>query len=109
MIMEEIHYTLLVPAVVNALLKHPKVDQFDLSKVRAITIGAAPPSLWSVQELKRRWGIEFGNIWGQNEGTGNIAGPSSTSPTWRCGSTTSRSWERGDRTGSRRGFSASST
>ena len=75
MIMEEIHYTLLVPAVVNALLKHPKVDQFDLSKVRAITIGAAPPSLWSVQELKRRWGIEFGNIWGQNEGTGNIAGP----------------------------------
>ncbi|MGD0275028.1 MAG: class I adenylate-forming enzyme family protein [Syntrophales bacterium] len=75
MIMEEINYTLLVPAIINGLLKHPKVDQFDFSKVRAITIGAAPPSLWSVQELKRRWGIEFGNIWGQNEGTGNIAGP----------------------------------
>lgn len=74
LITEEIHYTLLVPAVINALLKHPQVDQFDLSKVRAITIGSAPPSLWSVQELKRRWGIEFGNIWGQNEGTGNIAG-----------------------------------
>jgi len=41
LISEEIHYTLLVPAIVNALLKHPKVDQFDLSKVRAITI--APP------------------------------------------------------------------
>lgn len=75
MILEEINYMLLVPAIVNALLKHPKVDQFDFSKVRSITIGAAPPSLWSVQELKRRWGIEFGNIWGQNEGTGNIAGP----------------------------------
>jgi acyl-CoA synthetase (AMP-forming)/AMP-acid ligase II len=74
MIIEQINYTLLVPAVINALLKHPKVDDFDLSKVRAITIGSAPPSLWSVQELKRRWGIEFGNIWGQNEGTGNIAG-----------------------------------
>jgi len=74
LIMEEIHYTLLVPAVINALLKHPQVDKFDLSKMRAITIGSAPPSLWSVQELKRRWGIEFGNIWGQNEGTGNIAG-----------------------------------
>lgn len=73
--LEEINYTLLVPAIVNALLKHPKVDQFDLSKVRAITIGAAPPSLWSVQDLKRRWGIEFGNIWGQNEGTANISGP----------------------------------
>ncbi len=71
---EEIHYTLLVPAVINALLKHPMVDQFDLSKMRAITIGSAPPSLWSVQELKRRWGIEFGNIWGQNEGTANISG-----------------------------------
>jgi len=72
---EQIHYTLLVPAIVNALLKHPKVDHFDLSKMRAITIGAAPPSLWSVQELKRRWGIEFANIWGQNEGTANVAGP----------------------------------
>jgi acyl-CoA synthetase (AMP-forming)/AMP-acid ligase II len=71
---EEIHYTLLVPAVVNALLKHPMVDKFDFSKMRAITIGAAPPSLWSVQELKRRWGIEFANIWGQNEGTANVAG-----------------------------------
>lgn len=72
---EDIQYTLLVPAIVNALLKHPKVDEFDLSKLEAITIGAAPPSLWSVQELKRRWGIEFANIWGQNEGTGNVAGP----------------------------------
>jgi acyl-CoA synthetase (AMP-forming)/AMP-acid ligase II len=72
---EGIEYTLLVPAVVNALLKHPKVDQFNLSKMKAITIGAAPPSLWSVQDLKRRWGIEFANIWGQNESTANVAGP----------------------------------
>jgi acyl-CoA synthetase (AMP-forming)/AMP-acid ligase II len=73
---EQIHYTLLVPAIVNAILKHPKVDQFNLSGMKAITIGAAPPSLWSVQELKRRWGIEFANIWGQNEATANVAGPS---------------------------------
>ncbi|MDD2672646.1 MAG: class I adenylate-forming enzyme family protein [Syntrophales bacterium] len=72
---ERIQYTLLVPAVVNALLKHPKVDLFDLNHVRAITIGSAPPSLWSVQDLKRRWGIEFANIWGQNEGTANVSGP----------------------------------
>lgn len=74
-IMEEINYTVLVPAIVNAILKHPKVDQFDFSKIRVIVIGAAPPSLWSVQELKRRWGTEFCNIWGQNEGTADIAGP----------------------------------
>ena len=72
---EGIEYTLLVPAIVNAILKHPKVDQFNLSGIKAITIGAAPPSLWSVQELKRRWGIEFANIWGQNEATANVAGP----------------------------------
>ena len=75
LITEQIHYTLLVPAIVNAILKHPKVDQFNLSGMKAITIGAAPPSLWSVQELKRRWGIEFANIWGQNEATANVAGP----------------------------------
>lgn len=72
---EKISYTLLVPAVVTMLLKHPKVDEFDLSGIRMITIGSAPPSLWSVQELKRRWGIEFGNIWGQNESTGIVSGP----------------------------------
>jgi non-ribosomal peptide synthetase component E (peptide arylation enzyme) len=75
LISEEIHYTLLVPAAVNGLLNHPEADRFDLSKMRAITIGGAPPSLWSVQSLKRRWGIEFANIWGQNEGTGNMSGP----------------------------------
>ena len=74
-IKEKITYTLLVPAVVNMLLKHPRVDEFDLSNIRMITIGSAPPSLWSVQELKRRWGIEFGNIWGQNEATGIVSGP----------------------------------
>ena len=74
-IKEKVTYTLLVPAVVNMLLKHPKVDQFDLGGIRMITIGSAPPSLWSVQELKRRWGIEFGNIWGQNESTGIVSGP----------------------------------
>ena len=72
---EEINYTLLVPALVNMLLKHPKVDEIDLSNVRAVTIGSASPALWSVQELKSRWDIEFGNIWGQNESTVIISGP----------------------------------
>jgi non-ribosomal peptide synthetase component E (peptide arylation enzyme) len=40
-----------------------------------ISIGGAPPSLWSVIELKRRWGIDFCNIWGQNESAGIYAGP----------------------------------
>lgn len=75
MIEEKVNYTLLVPAVANMIVKHPRADQFDLSSVRAITLGSAPPSLYTVQEFKRRWGIEIGNIWGQNEGTGIVSGP----------------------------------
>ena len=75
MIEEKVNYTLLVPAVVNAIAKHPLVDKFDLSAVRSIALGSAPPSLWSAQEFKRRWGIEIANVWGMNEGPGFICGP----------------------------------
>jgi non-ribosomal peptide synthetase component E (peptide arylation enzyme) len=74
MVQEKVNYTLLVPAVTNMIAKHPKVDTFDLSAVRAITVGSAPSSLWTVQEFKRRWDIDIGNIWGQNEGTGIVSG-----------------------------------
>ncbi|MCG8564777.1 MAG: acyl--CoA ligase [Desulfobacterales bacterium] len=71
---ERPNYTLLVPALANMVAKHPQVDTFDLSSFRNITLGSAPPSLWTMQEFKRRWDIDIGNIWGQNEGTGFISG-----------------------------------
>lgn len=74
MIEEKVNYTLLVPALVNAIAKHPLVDKFDLSAVRSITIGGAPPALWSAQEFERRWSMEIGNIWGMNEGPGIVSG-----------------------------------
>lgn len=74
MIEETVNYTLLVPALVNAIAKHPLVDEFDLSAVRSITIGGAPPALWSAQEFERRWSMEIGNIWGMNEGPGIVSG-----------------------------------
>ena len=74
LVQEKINYTLLVPAVLNLLLKHPAAADVDLSHIRAITVGSAPPSLWSMQEFKKRWNIDIGNIWGQNEGTGFISG-----------------------------------
>ncbi len=73
MVEEKIHYTLLVPAVVNLILKHPAADSFDLGGIRSITVGSAPPSLWAMREFKRRWDIDIGNIWGQNEGTGLVS------------------------------------
>lgn len=72
--MEKVNYTLLVPAVINMIAKHPQGDSFKLDSIKSITVGSAPPSLWSVQEFKRRWDINIGNIWGQNEGTGIVSG-----------------------------------
>lgn len=75
MMLEKVNYTLLVPAVANLLAKHPLVEQFDFSSVRSITLGSAPLSLFAMTEFKRRWNIDIGNIWGQNEGTGIVSGP----------------------------------
>lgn len=72
---EQIQFTILVPAMLNMIVKLPNVDQLDLSSVRTITTGSAPPSAWSMQEFKRRWNIDIVNIWGQNEGTSLVAGP----------------------------------
>lgn len=73
-IQERPNYTLLVPAVTNMIVKHPDVDKFDLSCFRSITIGSAPPSLYTMEEFKKRWNVDIGNIWGQNEGTGIVSG-----------------------------------
>jgi len=75
LVAERIQYTILVPAMLNMIVKLPNVDQLDLSSVRTITTGSAPPSAWSIQEFKRRWDIDIVNIWGQNEGTFLVAGP----------------------------------
>ncbi|HMK33601.1 MAG TPA: class I adenylate-forming enzyme family protein [Desulfomonilaceae bacterium] len=74
MVEEKINYTLLVPAVVNLILKHPAAAGFDLGSVKYITVGSAPPSFWAMDEFKKRWNVDIGNIWGQNEGTAIISG-----------------------------------
>lgn len=71
---EKPNYTLLVPAIVNAIAKHPMIDKFDFTSLRCICVGSAPPSLLGMQVFKERWGVETGNTWGQNEGTGIISG-----------------------------------
>ncbi|MFB6172428.1 MAG: lycopene cyclase domain-containing protein [Haloarculaceae archaeon] len=75
---EGVTFTILVPAMLNQLLKHPDVDEFDLSAVDTITTGSAAPAEWAMQEFKERWDIEIINIWGQNEGTSTVSGPMTT-------------------------------
>jgi acyl-CoA synthetase (AMP-forming)/AMP-acid ligase II len=72
---EKVNFTILPPAVLNMILKHPRIGDYDLATIRTITSGSAPLSPWALQEFQRRWGIEVVNIWGQNEGTGLISGP----------------------------------
>ncbi|MCL6634633.1 MAG: acyl--CoA ligase [Peptococcaceae bacterium] len=72
---EKVNYTIFAPAMMNMVLKHPRIDNYDLSQVRTITSGSAPLSPWALEEFKRRWGVEAVNIWGQNEGTGLLSGP----------------------------------
>lgn len=71
----EPQYSILVPAMLNMLVKLPNVDSLDLSHIRTVTTGSAPPSAFALEEFKRRWGIEITNLWGQNEGTALVAGP----------------------------------
>jgi len=72
---EKVQFTILVPAILNMILKLPNVDQLDLSSIRSIATGSAPPSRWSMEEFKRRWNIEICNLWVQTEGTGLVGGP----------------------------------
>ena len=71
---EKVHYTLLVPAVLNLILKHPAAKGIDLSGLKSITVGSAPPSRWALEEFETRWNVAMGNIWGMNEGTGIVSG-----------------------------------
>jgi acyl-CoA synthetase (AMP-forming)/AMP-acid ligase II len=72
---EKVNFTIMPPAVLNMILKHPRIGAYDLSAVRTITSGSAPLSPWALQEFQRRWDIAVVNIWGQNEGTGLVSGP----------------------------------
>ncbi len=71
---EKVSRTILVPAVLNAILKHPEVDNFDLSHVDSILTGSAPPSVWSLEQFKKRWSIDIACAWGQTEGTAIMVG-----------------------------------
>lgn len=70
-----VQFSSLVPAMLNMICKLPNVDQIDLSHIRTLAVGSAPPSAYAIQEFKRRWNIEIVNLWGQNEGTALVAGP----------------------------------
>lgn len=70
----EAAFSLLVPAILMMLLKLPQEQVPDLSEVRSIGTGSAPPPIWAIEGFRERWGIEVTNLFGQNEGTILAAG-----------------------------------
>ena len=74
MMTEGITTTLLVPALLNTILKHPMSDQLKFDSVEKIMTGSAPPSVWALKQFKERWDIDVGCGWGQTEGTAIMSG-----------------------------------
>lgn len=73
-----VDFTILVPTVLNRILKHEEVDSFDFTGVDTIVTGSAAPAEWVLQEFTDRWDIDITNIWGQNEGTWIVSAPRTT-------------------------------
>ena len=71
-------FTLLVPALLNMIVKAAQGEGGvgGVGPFRAIATGSAPPSAHSLEEFHQRWGIDVVNMWGQNEGTVLIAAAS---------------------------------
>ena len=78
----EITRAFVAPPIVLALAKHPLVDQFDLSSLRAITSGAAPldEALARAAEQRLRKGADTGVTIGQGYGMTELSPVSHTTP-----------------------------
>jgi acyl-CoA synthetase (AMP-forming)/AMP-acid ligase II len=68
----------LVPAMMNMLLKMPDSEKLKLDVFKCVGTGSAAPSIWALEEFKRRYDIDVINVWGQNEGPGIHSGPLTT-------------------------------
>ncbi|TMD57396.1 MAG: long-chain-fatty-acid--CoA ligase [Chloroflexi bacterium] len=64
---EKITTTLIVPTMINALLNHPDVDNYDVSSLRRITYGGSPMPLELLKKGLQKWGPIFVQAYGMTE------------------------------------------
>lgn len=64
---EKVTATLLVPTMVNALLNHPDVDNYDISSMRRILYGGSPMPLELLKKGLQKWGPLFVQAYGMTE------------------------------------------
>jgi acyl-CoA synthetase (AMP-forming)/AMP-acid ligase II len=62
----------LVPAAIQILLNHPRVNETDFSRLKFVTYGASPIPLELMREAMRVLGCGFVQMYGMTETTGTI-------------------------------------
>jgi len=66
---EKVNYLLLVPAMINVILSHPRVRDFDLSSLKGVFYGAAPMSVTRIRESMDLFGPILIQGYGMSETT----------------------------------------
>ncbi len=64
---EQVTVTVLVPTMINALLNHPEVDQYNLSSLRRLVYGASPMPVELLKQGLQKWGQIFMQGYGMTE------------------------------------------
>lgn len=64
---EKVTRTLLVPTMINALLNHPDIDQYNISSLRRIVYGASPMPVELLKTALQKWGQIFSQGYGMTE------------------------------------------
>ena len=70
------------PPIFVALLRHPLIDEVDLSSVRGISSGAAPLPVEVIEELKKRFPDA---LIGEGYGLTEVTMGATANPSWRSG------------------------
>lgn len=71
---EKVTVTLLVPTMINMVLNHPNVNNYDLSSIRRLTYGASPMPLELLKQGLAKWGQIFGQGYGLTEASPLLTG-----------------------------------
>jgi long-chain acyl-CoA synthetase len=64
---EKVTTTLIVPTMINALLNHQDIDNYDISSLRRITYGGSPMPLELLKKGLQKWGPIFVQAYGMTE------------------------------------------
>ncbi|HLG60360.1 MAG TPA: long-chain-fatty-acid--CoA ligase [Ktedonosporobacter sp.] len=64
---EKVTIALLVPTMVNMVLNHPDVDNYDVSSLRRLTYGASPMPVELLKQGLQKWGQIFAQGYGMTE------------------------------------------